>query len=119
VHGLVNGHECRIGKTNLLGSENLSKEHQTIVQELESQGKTVIFVESNQQMVGILEIQDILRPQAKEAVDALKRMGIKIAIPTGDSCSTAQAIGQQAGVDEVYAELLPGEKVDMMKKLSQ
>lgn len=118
VHGLVNGLECRVGKMELLRSLYVSSEQKGLVKELELQGKTVIFIEASHQLVGMLAIQDTIRPNAKQAVDALKRMGIKVAMLTGDSESTAKAIGQQAGVDEVYAELLPEHKVEIVKKLA-
>jgi Cd2+/Zn2+-exporting ATPase len=118
VHGLVNGMEYRIGKLELLQDLTISKQQKDLIKELESQGKTVVFVAEGNQTIGLLAIQDTLRPQAKQTVEALKRMGIKVAMLTGDSKSTANAIGHQAGVDEVYAELLPEQKVEIIKELT-
>ena len=88
-----------------------------MVTELEEQGKTVIYVSANKQLIGLLTIQDIIRPQAKKVIDDLKAMGIKVALLTGDSKVTGNAIGKQAGIDEVFAELLPEQKVEAVKKL--
>jgi Zn2+/Cd2+-exporting ATPase len=69
--------------------------------------------------LGVIALQDTLRPQAKEAITSLKKMGIHVSLLTGDSTATAHTIAQQAGVDEVFAELLPEEKVKIVKKLKQ
>jgi Zn2+/Cd2+-exporting ATPase len=118
IHGLVNGMDFSIGKSDILQNKNLVEDHVKIVKLLESQGKTIIFVESGNILQGLLAIQDTLRPQAYEAVQALKQLGIKVAMLTGDTTSTANAIGGQARVDEVYAELLPEQKVEVVRKLS-
>ena len=118
VHGSLNGVEYKIGKKDLLAWLDISAEQQTQAKSLEAEGKTVIFVQANNQLIGILTIMDTIRPQAKKAIADLKAMGIKVAMLTGDSQSTADAIGRQAGVDEVYAELLPEQKVDAVKKMT-
>lgn len=118
VHGLVNGAECRIGKAELLQETDMSPAQRKLVADWEAEGKTVIFVAANQRLAGMLAVQDTLRPGAAQAVAALKQMGLKVAMLTGDSTSTAKAIGRQAGVDEVFAELLPEDKVGIVKKLA-
>lgn len=117
VHGMVNGEEYRIGKINLLENKYLSHEEQEMAERLEKQGKTIIFIQSPKKVLGILGIQDIIRPEAKEGVQTLKQMGIRVAMLTGDTYSTAQAIGEQIGVNEVYAQLLPEQKVEVVKDL--
>ncbi|MCL6459655.1 MAG: cadmium-translocating P-type ATPase [Gorillibacterium sp.] len=118
VHGLVSGVDCRIGKRGLLIGLQMEPEQVRIAKELEADGKTVIFVEAGGLFIGILAVQDTLRANAEEAVAALKKMNKRVVMLTGDSLSTAQVIGKQAGVDEVYAELLPEHKVDIIKKLT-
>lgn len=82
------------------------------------QGKSVIFAERDGRTLGMLAIQDTLRPEAKAAVKALKDQGIRVAMLTGDSEATAKAIGHEAGVDEIHAELLPEDKVRIVKSLT-
>jgi heavy metal-(Cd/Co/Hg/Pb/Zn)-translocating P-type ATPase len=119
VNGFVDGRECKIGKIDLIEESALSEQEKKTVRYLEEQGKTVIFVKVVNNIAGFLAVQDILRPQAKEAVKELKRMGIKVVMLTGDSAATAQIIGKEAGVDQVYAELTPEQKVEIIKKLGQ
>ena len=117
VYGSLNDIEYKIGKKETLEDQIISGEHTKMVTELEEQGKTVIYVSANKQLIGLLTIQDIIRPQAKKVIDDLKAMGIKVALLTGDSKVTGNAIGKQAGIDEVFAELLPEQKVEAVKKL--
>ncbi|WP_425803223.1 heavy metal translocating P-type ATPase [Desulfitobacterium sp. Sab5] len=119
VHGSVDGQECKIGKVDLIEGMTLSIKEKSTITDLEQQGKTVIFVKVEDEVIGLLAVQDTLRAQARESVDKLKQMGIKVVMLTGDSSSTAQIIGQEAGVDQVYAELLPEQKVEIIKTLGQ
>lgn len=117
VYGSLNDVTYKIGKLEALKDITVEKEHLQKADELEEQGKTVIFVAADGQLIGLISIQDTIRPQAKKVVDELKSMGIKVALLTGDSDTTGKAIGKQAGIDEVYAELLPEQKVETVKKL--
>ena len=119
VHGIVEGKEYRIGKLDLNVGQKLPEEEMKAVRELEEQGKTVIFVQVENELIGILAVQDTLRPQAKESIRKLKQMGIKVVMLTGDSSSTARIMGEQAGVDQVYSELLPEQKVEIIKELGK
>ena len=117
VHGIMAGQEYRIGKLALSEGQNLPEEEIKTVQNLEKQGNTVIFVQVGKERIGVLAVRDTLRPQAKEAISRLKKMGIKVVMLTGDSSSTAQIMAEQVGVDEVYSELLPEHKSRYYQKV--
>ncbi len=119
VHGIVEGQEYRIGKLDLSEGQTLPTEEMNAVRDLEKQGNTVIFVQVGKERIGVLAVQDTLRPHAKESIERLKQMGIKVVMLTGDSASTAQIMGEQVGVDQVYSELLPEQKVEIIKKLGE
>lgn len=119
VHGLVMDSECRMGKRGLLSGLHETPEQTAVIDRLESEGKTVVFVEKDGHAAGVLAIQDTLRPQAKTAIAELKRMRMHVVMLTGDSPSTAQTIARQAGVEEVYAGLLPEQKVEIVRKLAE
>jgi Cd2+/Zn2+-exporting ATPase len=87
-------------------------------QQLEAEGKTVVWVNFAGEVLGIIAIADTPRPTAATAIKRLKHLGIEqIVMLTGDNERTAQSIAQQLGVDQVYAELLPEDKVNAIRHL--
>jgi Cd2+/Zn2+-exporting ATPase/Cu+-exporting ATPase len=76
-----------------------------------------ILVGRNGRLLGSLHIEDALRPEAVQAVAALRRMGLRTVLLTGDTEAIAQAVGKQLGLDEVHAELLPDQKVAQIMAL--
>lgn len=87
---------------------------------LEAEGKTIMFVGRGSRVLGVLAARDELRPGVAEAVAQLRRQGVRrIVVLSGDNRRVAEAIGRQAGVDEVYAELLPDEKAALVARWRQ
>jgi len=87
---------------------------------LQQAGKTVVLVGTDEKLEGLIAIADTVRPEATWAVDQLRANGIeRIVMLTGDNERTANAIGEQVGVDEVQASLLPEEKVDAVRELRE
>lgn len=109
----------KIGKEAFVDARGKHETLSKLTQRLEMEGKTVIFIQNDRGIAGVLAVQDTLRPEAKETVAQLKKLGITIVMLTGDKRSTAEAIAVEAGVDEVYAELLPHEKVESVKALRE
>ncbi|OJW81806.1 MAG: cadmium-translocating P-type ATPase [Bacteroidetes bacterium 46-16] len=119
VHGILNDITYKIGKVDMLEDIEIADAYLQRADQLEEQGKTVIFVSADGQPIGLLSIEDTIRPLAKKVVDELKAKGIKVALLTGDTETTGKAIGKQAGIDEVFAQLLPEQKVEAIKKLER
>ncbi|NER84282.1 MAG: heavy metal translocating P-type ATPase, partial [Leptolyngbya sp. SIO1D8] len=89
-------------------------------QRLESEGKTVIWVSQQQQVLGLLAVADKIRPTAPNLLKKLKQVGIATTVMlTGDNDATAQTVAQSVGVNAVYANLLPEDKVTVVKQLQQ
>jgi len=114
------------GKKLLLGNIRLMKDRGLSLNGLEEEanrlwekGKTVVFLGINSQVVGIIAVADTLKPNAKEALQALHKMGIETVMLTGDNRRTAEAIAQQVGIDRVLAEVLPEHKAQEVKKLQE
>jgi Cu+-exporting ATPase len=84
---------------------------------LEEEGKTAMLLAINGEIVGVVAAMDTPKDSAAEAVRQLKNMRLEVAMLTGDNERTAKAIAQQLGIDNVIANVLPGEKVDVIKKL--
>ncbi len=94
--------------------------YQQTIDELQEAGKTVAVVVSENQPVGILAIRDELRPNAREAIEALHRIGLKkIIMLTGDNPKTAKAIAAELGIDEFYAQLKPEDKAEKVQELNR
>ena len=85
---------------------------------LSAEGKTPMVFAEDGRILGIISVSDSLREDSTKAVAELKNMGLHVIMLTGDRRATAEAIGKAAGVDEVVAELLPGQKAEAVKKLS-
>ena len=112
------------GQTIYVGSPRLPaglKEHQRnrkTVEAVESQGKTVVVVGTAERLLGILALEDQLRPQSRQAVIDLRAAGIQhVALLTGDNRVTAEAIARQVGADTVRAEVLPDQKLEAVRAL--
>ena len=87
------------------------------VSRLQSEGKTTILVAVDDQIVGAFEIADTVKEGSIEAIQQLHQMGIQVTMLTGDNLQTALAIAKQVGIDQVLAEVLPGDKAAQVKKL--
>jgi len=114
------------GKKLLLGNLTLMKERGFSLNVLEKEaaellegGKTVMFLGRDSQVAGIIALADTLKPGAREALQALHKMGIETAMLTGDNRRTAEAIAREAGIDSVLAEVLPEHKAGEVKKLQE
>lgn len=82
-------------------------------------GKTPLYFVLDGKLCGIIAVADVIKEEAPEAIKQLKNMGIKVAMLTGDNRQTAEAIAKQAGIDEVLAEVMPGDKESAVRKLQQ
>ncbi|MEE9520509.1 MAG: heavy metal translocating P-type ATPase [Dehalococcoidales bacterium] len=114
------------GKKVLLGNLKLIKDRGLHLNGLEKEahrlwekGKTVMFLGIDNQLMGIIAVADTLKPGAKEAVEALHKMGAEVVMLTGDNQRTAEAIAQEVGIDRVFAEVLPEHKAQEVKKLQE
>ncbi|MEC9364732.1 MAG: heavy metal translocating P-type ATPase [Pseudomonadota bacterium] len=88
-----------------------------LIEDLQAQGKTVVMVAGDGQLRGLIALQDRPRPEARAAIEALHRMGVRTAMLTGDNPRTAHAIARTLGIDDVRAELKPDGKVLAVKRL--
>jgi Cu+-exporting ATPase len=119
------GIEAQIGGTSLvLGNEKLMAERGIAVgalaarsEELAARGKTPMFVATEARAAGIIAVADVPKETSARAVSRMREMGLEVVMITGDNKRTAQAIADQVGVDRVFAEVLPQDKAEAVKKL--
>lgn len=116
VEGVVNGKRIMVVSPGYL-RENGLEDYLEKTREVEEQGKTVVFVLEDSKPIGAIALGDLVREESKEAVKALKEMGLKVVMLTGDNKSVARWVSEELGLDEFYAEVLPHEKVEVVKKL--
>ena len=116
VEGRVNGNEVRVVSAGYLREQNLAIADERIEQ-YSSQGKTVVYVMINGAVAGAIALADIIRPESKQAIAALKEMDIHTMMLTGDNRQVAQWVAEEVGLDEYLAEVLPQEKVAKVKEV--
>jgi Cu2+-exporting ATPase len=87
--------------------------------ELSAGGATVVYVTRDREVIGMLALADTVRPESHEAVAELKKKGVRVAMLTGDTQEVGNWVANQLGIDEVFAQVLPGEKADVVKKLQE
>ncbi|GAF44510.1 heavy metal translocating P-type ATPase [Rhodococcus wratislaviensis] len=119
VQGMIDGHAVVIGRAKLLRdwSLHLTTELQRAVDAAESEGKTAVGIGWDGQARGVLVVADTVKPTSREAVAQFRELGLTPIMLTGDNNSAARAIAAQVGIGEVIAEVLPQDKVDVIKRL--
>ncbi len=103
---------CKDNKINISGSEDK-------IQELEEEGKTVMILSNEKEILGIIAVADTIKEEASRAIKKLNKLGITSYMITGDNERTAKAIAQKAGIQHVFASVLPHQKAEHVKKLQQ
>jgi Cu2+-exporting ATPase len=115
----LEGVEFLVGSDALLKESkiNMDKKVQQEVDALSSQGKTVIFVLSKKEFIGVIALADIIREESREAIKTLQAFGIRTAMITGDSEDVAKWVAGELGIDEYFARVLPDQKSEKVKLL--
>jgi Cu2+-exporting ATPase len=118
AQGQVSGKIVMIGGPRLLteGNVTASPEIEKTTTQWASEGKTVLFVVAEGKLLGAFAVEDEIRPESKEAVEELHRLGIRVAMITGDSRTVADSVAKRIGIDEVAAEVLPADKASAVKR---
>ena len=120
LSGLVSGVRVFGGSLNFISEKStVSKNMQHQAEELAKQGKTPLFFATEQKLLGIIAVADVIREDSPQAISQLQNMGIQVVMLTGDNECTAQTIGAQAGVDQVIAGVLPEGKDRVIRELQQ
>jgi Cu2+-exporting ATPase len=118
AQAVVNGQSVIIGGPRLL-TENkaiLPPEVEKLTTQWASEGKTVLYVVGERKLLGAFAVEDEIRPESNEAVKELHRLGIRVAMITGDSKTVADSVAKRIGIDEVAAEVLPADKASAVKR---
>jgi Cu+-exporting ATPase len=119
VEGIVDGHAVVAGRPALLAewSLHLSPELEAARAAAEARGQTAIAAGWDGRAMAVFAVADTVKPTSAEAVASLKALGLRPVLLTGDNATTARAVADEVGIDEVIAEVLPAEKADVIKRL--
>lgn len=118
VRAVVGGRAILLGNDRLMATEDIAWNGlRESADALRSQAKTTMWLAADGEAVGLLAVADTIKPGSREAIEELHRMGLTVAMLTGDNPATAGAIAEAAGVDTVYAEVAPSEKAEYVKRL--
>lgn len=120
VEAHVNGVRFIGGSRKFISSvAELSKEMLEAADRFADEGKTPLFFIKGEKLLGMIAVADVLKEDSREAIASLKKMGIRVVMLTGDNRRTAEAVGREAGVDEVIADVLPDGKEAVIRRLQE
>jgi len=118
VEGMVGGKRVLVGSPRLAAAERVDVSSLAeAAARLAGEGKTIAFVAVDGRSAGLLALADTLKQGAREAVDKLRQSGRRVVMLTGDNVLTARALAAEAGIDDVQAEVLPGDKAEVIRRL--
>jgi len=114
----IENKDLLIGNKKLMDENNISlADDSDDSDNLANEGKTPMYVAINGKLEAIIAVADVIKPTSNAAIKCLKEMGIDVVLITGDNKRTAQAVAKQAGIDKVFAEVLPQNKAENVKSL--
>ena len=119
VSATIDGQQAFVGNDKLLNDIKIDSELNEQMIRLQNEAKTVVFVGMDQTIIGLIAIQDAPKETSKSAIATLKARGLRTVMLTGDNKRVAQAIAQEVGIDEVIADVLPGDKADHVEALQK
>jgi Cd2+/Zn2+-exporting ATPase len=118
VAGNIEGVSYIVGNHRLIEERGACCDHvHTELDRLQGEGKTTVVLANTKEAIAIFGVADTMRSESVDAIRELHGLGVKIAMLTGDNASTAKAIGAQAGIDDIQAELLPEDKLKVIEQL--
>jgi P-type Cu2+ transporter len=116
------GNQSWLSENNIIIHDAIAQQDFSIahqVKELEKQGKTIIYIAQNQNIIGLIALTDALRKEAKETVDKLQKMGLQVIMISGDQPEIAKNIAHQLGIENYYGGVTPTEKSDLIQTIQE
>ncbi|MBS3162962.1 cadmium-translocating P-type ATPase [Candidatus Woesearchaeota archaeon] len=122
-HGIIGKIKTKsylLGNRKLMAKEKINlNQYESEAKQLEEEGKTVMFLATNKELLGIIAVADTLKESSIEAVTKLKKLGLEVYMITGDNERTARAIAKKVGIENVFSDVLPEDKANYVKKLQK
>lgn len=118
VEGIINGRKIRVVSPGFLKENGITLSDERLDRVIE-RGETLVFILDDMKSVGAIALGDSIRPESREAIDSLKKMGLRCMMLTGDNRGVAEWVARELGLDKYFAEVLPHEKVEVIKQLQR
>ena len=120
VQATVHGEDVILGNLRLMEERRIELNGlEAAALELESAGKTVVFVGARGEAIGVVSVSDAIKPEAREAVRALREMGVEVVMLSGDRRQVAESVAHDVGIDRVVAGVLPADKSEQVRDLQR
>lgn len=120
IRAMINNNEVLLGNSKFMDSNGIKIERfDKEMKRLSSEGKTPMFLAIEKNAHAVIAVSDTLKPGTKDVLDTIHRMGLETIMITGDNKNTAGAIAKEIGIDQILAEVLPGDKADEIKRLQK
>ncbi|CAM0586301.1 heavy metal translocating P-type ATPase [Acinetobacter baumannii] len=120
VKGELNGHQLSLGNTALMEQLGISVDaFINDAEKLRAEGASVMHLAVDGKLIGLIAVSDPIKASTPEALHSLKNSGLRIVMATGDGLTTAKSVGSRLGIDEVYGEVKPADKLELVKKLQK
>jgi Cu+-exporting ATPase len=117
VTGRLGAKPVRVGNQRFINADAVGERVEATALNLQSEAKTVIWVQADDRLLGLIAVSDSIKPDSQTIISALHADGIGVSMLTGDNASTAAAVAREVGIDEVFSEVMPGEKATQVKRL--
>ena len=120
VRGIVGGHRLALGNTALMAEEGIAVDTLAEAAEtLRQGGASVIHLAADGRLLGLLAVSDPIKTSTAEALSVLRQAGLRVVMATGDGLTTARAVGNRLGIDEVHGEVKPADKLALVERLQR
>jgi len=118
ARAVVNGQKVAVGGPRILADEKttIPRQLDKTVNTWASEGRTILYVVRDAAVIGTLAVEDEIRPESVETVKALRKLGVQVAMITGDSQTVADSVARRLGIDEVAAQVLPADKASIVER---
>lgn len=119
VCGRVNNEQIILGNSKILSKYDIENTHKQDEEKLSKDGNSIIYVVKNERIISIIGVSDIIRKNAKEVINTLNKERIEVIMLTGDNKESAEKIAKEIGIEKAIANVLPTQKLEVIKKLKE
>ena len=119
VCGTINKEQIILGNSKILSKYNIENTHKQDEEKLAKAGNSIIYVVKNEKIISIIGVSDIIRKDAKDVIDTLNENKVEVIMLTGDNKEAAEKIAKEIGIEKVIANVLPTQKLEVIKNLKE